>query len=169
MVELAGDLWSYVSDMDDSEALAIPTNGVVNRNKEAVMGAGVALQANTRFPDLKLALGALLSKYGNHVHLIRDGYPMIFSFPTKSHYEHNADPVLIIKSAQELKNQAEVHQLKHIYMPRPGCGLGKLTWEEVRYYIAPFFDDRFVIVDKDYIAPKKPTPVVSQPPTYTPE
>src|SRR5271165_6401393 len=151
--------------MRDVDALAIPTNGDVNRHKEAIMGAGVALQASTRYPDLKLALGALLSSYGNHVHLIRDGFPMIFSFPTKSHYEHDADPALIIKSAREIQNQAEVHKLEHIIMPRPGCGLGKLEWDYVRSLIAPFFDDRFIIVDKDYLAPTR-TSVVNAPPAY---
>jgi hypothetical protein len=108
------------------------------------MGAGIAQQARSRFPELEVTLGKLILDHGNHVHLI--GHNLI-SFPTKVHWNLNSDLDLIMRSARELV--ALVNSLPHakrILMTRPGCGMGRLSWPIVKQSIAPILDDRFIVV-----------------------
>ncbi|MCZ2224447.1 MAG: hypothetical protein LC122_12560 [Chitinophagales bacterium] len=47
MIEVIGNLFDFVNIAD---AICITTNGIVKSNQEAVMGAGIALQAAEKFP-----------------------------------------------------------------------------------------------------------------------
>lgn len=60
--EQAGDLWDYSAR---GEWIAITTNGITKANGQAVMGAGLAKQAATRYPDLPSWLGQRLMRFGN--------------------------------------------------------------------------------------------------------
>ncbi len=139
MLELQSDFWRIEADYR-----CITTNGAIRINRRAIMGAGIAQQARSRFPELEVTLGKLIIEHGNHVHLI--GHNLI-SFPTKVHWNLNSDLDLILRSARELV--ALVNSLpgaKRILMTRPGCGMGKLSWPVVKQSIAPLLDDRFVVV-----------------------
>lgn len=149
MIEIAGDLW-------EAHALGhwvtITTNGVVTREGRCVMGRGVAKQAAMKFPTLALALGDEITEYGNIVHF----FPAfrIIAFPVKHHWRDTADPKLIVKSAKGLVDRLArlvdpERTIKAIYMVRPGCGNGGLTWNQVRPILAPILDDRFIVVDKE--------------------
>lgn len=37
--------------------------------------------------------------------------------------------------------------LTNIYLPRLGCGCGKLEWDTVREVIKPILDDRFIVIN----------------------
>lgn len=146
MIEIAGDLW-------EAHALghwvAITTNGVVTRKGRNVMGRGVAFQAAERFPDLPVLLGDQIREHGNTVHFFHRF--RIISFPVKHHWRDVASTKLIVKSAKELVAAVTLayRGVPPVYMVRPGCGNGKLTWKQVRPLIAPILDDRFVIVEKE--------------------
>ena len=62
----AGDIFELPKNRN--EAVCITTNGIVKKNGCAVMGAGIAKQANMSFNGLARDLGALLSQYGNRVY-----------------------------------------------------------------------------------------------------
>lgn len=70
------------------------------------------------------------------------------TFPAKYHYRDNSRLELITASAHQVKAIADRFQLKKIYMPPVGCGLGKLNYEEqVRPILQEILtDDRFVVV-----------------------
>jgi hypothetical protein len=139
MLELQSDFWKT-----EAGYRCITTNGALRMNKRAIMGAGIAQQARSRFPELEVTLGKLILKHGNHVHLL--GHNLI-SFPTKVHWNRNSDLDLIMRSARELV--ALVNTLpdaKRILMTRPGCGMGKLSWHDVKRSIEPILDDRFIVV-----------------------
>ena len=100
----------------------------------------------------------------------------VFSFPTKHHWRDQSDITLIQQSAKDLVrlvglladqdhvnwvNEAQernktvawrmgrtlqVEVLQKIILPRPGCGLGQLRWEDVKKVIEPILDDRFYII-----------------------
>lgn len=36
-----------------------------------------------------------------------------------------------------------------IYLVRPGCGNGRLRWQDVRHALSEILDDRFVIVERE--------------------
>lgn len=141
-----GDLWHYPADIR-----VITTNGMVKRNGECVMGAGCALQAKNFFPRLSYHLGALINERGNHVHDLGKwgGFDSrLVSFPVKHLWMQRADLALIEQSCQELVAHAAnfAHTVRYV-IPRPGCGNGDRTWEEVAPILERYFDDRFHIID----------------------
>ena len=165
MIEVTGDLWSWTG----MDAYCITTNGEVTASGEAVMGAGCALEAKTRWPDLPHALGRLL-RYGsvesrlptlrwqhpgtgstsNHVHDLGAWWGWrLLSFPVKGRWRDQADLWLIEQSAVELAVAATAFDWQNVVLPRPGCGAGRLGWHQVRPVLAPILDDRFLVTTKE--------------------
>lgn len=127
--EIIGDMWTVGARF---QALCIPTNGIVKADGCAVMGAGVALQACQRHFGLDRLLGASLRRQGNHVAILskpRYG-PAIIAFPTKYHWQDEADLELIQRSCRELRAIifAKLPPF-NVLLPRPGVGKGQLSWE----------------------------------------
>lgn len=146
MRELVGDLWALPAG-----ARCITTNGIVKSNGEAVMGAGVALSAKQRYPDLPRVLGRLIRQFGNHVHYVgyRDNVHL-YSFPTKNDWRDPSDPELIERSARELRGilLPDLERIHPVVMTRPGCGNGGLDWAAVRPIMEKELpEDEFVIVE----------------------
>lgn len=141
-----GDLWGGTAH--PTYATVITTNGDVNRQHEAVMGRGVAEQAKRMFAELPRMLGKFLEVGGNHCYvlpIIRQPGAFTVSFPVKRHWNERADLKLIERSAHELVALANTYGWSRVYIPRPGCGNGRLKWEDVRVILRPIFDDRFVV------------------------
>lgn len=155
MKEIKGNLFEL-----DVDVICITTNGKVDKNGNAIMGGGIALQAKLYDPRLPIYLGQLLKSKGNKVHSIcnSDKYH-IWSFPTKNHWRDPSDLKLIevsCKQAMELADEWNATRMLtpvtgrsvRIAIPKPGCGLGKLDWEtQVRPLCVRYLDDRFFIVD----------------------
>lgn len=111
--------------------VAIPTNGDVRADGLAVMGAGLALQAAERFPDIPKRLGQLLQMNGNVPFVFNEA--RVVTFPTKPSWQDPAVLALIEITATRLTQLQEVYKgLRPILMPRVGCGAGRLTWAKVR-------------------------------------
>jgi len=139
MQEIIGNLWDY----QGRAVLALTTNGSLSRDHRAILGRGCARQAGERFADLTQRLGALLHAHGNHVHELGDS---LVSFPVEETAWSTPDPHLIRRSAQELRALADRASYQLIIVPRPGCGHGGLSWQEVRPLLADLFDERFLII-----------------------
>ena len=127
ITELRKDIWS--PDFD-SYWRCITTNGVVAANGEAVMGAGVALEAATQYPWLKKRLGEALRKQ-LCVQLVPEARLIIF--PVKHDWRQKASLTLIGQSCEALRKVIDGTGMK-IVLPRPGCGIrtGQLKWEDVK-------------------------------------
>ncbi len=136
MIKITGSIfnsasWSHQPNTPKI-ALGITTNGIVKSNGLAVMGAGVAKAFAQCYPQLPSILGQKLIESGNQVHhLLSLSNIDIFSFPTKHHWRERSDLTLIITSAQT----------------KPGCGLGGLSWSEVKNAISPILPDNCWIID----------------------
>ena len=145
MIEATGDLWAYSADW-----FCIPTSGSVRQDGRAVMGAGVALQARSLYPGLDTLVGALIRGEGNHLGVFgreHTGYNRnLITFPTKRVYYQKADLLLIQDSAQGLGIIARYRKDEVFVLPTPGCGEGRLKWEEVRPYIEDFLPDNVHII-----------------------
>ncbi|MCM0080878.1 ADP-ribose-binding protein [Geomonas sp. Red32] len=139
MRETVDDIWRHLG----RAVICITTNGQVSKKGSAVLGRGCAKQAQERFPELPLRLGALLAEGGNHVHLLGDG---LVSFPVEETPWSNPELRLIRQSAEELRALADLHGWTEIVVPRPGCGGGGLNWNDVRPLLEDLFDDRFTVV-----------------------
>lgn len=139
MQELTGDLWSYLG----RGIIAITTNGSVTRDGRAILGQGVAKQAGERFLHLAVELGEAIRAGGNHVHELQHG---LVSFPVEDSPWSLPDLRLIGRSAQELRELADLREWPLVMVPRPGCGGGGLSWHDVAPLLAEAFDERFHVI-----------------------
>lgn len=141
------------------EAICITTNGIVKNNGNAVMGAGLAKQADELL-NLSAKLGSYINQYGNRAFNLGQYQRRylntnlwftftVFSFPTKNHYKDKSDINLIIKSCNELIEMCNKFNITQCYLVPPGCGLGGLSYEkQVRPVISQILDSRFTVVLK---------------------
>lgn len=146
MRELVGDIWK-AGQKDDWRVITV--NGVTDSHGRAVMGRGVALEAAKRFPELPAQLGRLLEQ--------DDVLPVVTPFPdfwlltmqVKHHWRDRASVDLIQSGLETLPIVADKIGARTIYMVRPGCGTGWLSWERtVRPMCHRYLDDRFVVVER---------------------
>ena len=151
MLELKGN-YNIFELPQNGEAVCITTNGIVKADGSAVMGAGIAKQADQLF-HLSNLLGKYLKQYGNRAfNLGRFQRPSgaiftVFSFPTKHDWKEDSDINLIIQSAEQLVQMCDKFGITKCYLPPVGCGCGKLNYETtVKPWISQILDDRFVIV-----------------------
>lgn len=148
MREMQGDIW-----VNDIPVKVITTNGDIDMNGNAVMGAGIALQAANMMPEIKVRLAEMIKANGNVTHLLgdmtfgRSTWSMI-ALPVKYHWRERADMSLIENSIRELVEICDNLRYDEIALPRPGCGVGGLHWGLVKPLLQGWLDDRFVIVDK---------------------
>jgi O-acetyl-ADP-ribose deacetylase (regulator of RNase III) len=149
MIELKIDLWT----VEPVDAVVITTNGFVKRNGACVMGRGCAKEAARMWPDLPADLGTAIKEKGNECFVFevvpdddRAGFALI-TMPVKHNWWEAADPSLIAKSVEELKEIVDKNGYEIVAMPRPGCGSGKLKWRDVKPILEPFLDDRFIVCD----------------------
>jgi hypothetical protein len=144
-----GDLWQM-----HSHVKVIPTNGVVSAQHEVVMGAGVALQAKKRMPQLPFMIGRRIEKFGNNVHIIQvpDNLretmkcSVLVAFPTKFHWQDKSTLWLVEKSCKQLCQAYEQNWWDSILLPEVGMGLGGLSPEEVYPLLDLYFNDDFMVV-----------------------
>lgn len=148
MLEVKGNLF------DQQGWLCITTNGFVKNNGRAVMGAGCAKTIRDAVPGIDLALGRHIRTRGNVVGAIGSyNNNPVFSFPVKHNWWENADIELIAKSAHELKEiwisclDGDIANAFDVFIPRPGCGNGKLNYKDVQPVLAKILvEDNFKII-----------------------
>lgn len=142
MIELAVDLWQVNVD-----ARCITTNGTVRPDGTNVMGGGCALEAARRYPELPFSYGWTISEQGNEVFPFDTSDGPLVMFPVKHDVSQRADVELIRRSVGQLVALADFEGWERVALPRPGCGLGGLSWDDVRPILEPLLDDRFIIID----------------------
>jgi hypothetical protein len=159
MLEDVVDLWT-----EEAPAKCITINGTLKKGNRLVMGAGVAGQAESRYPDFPKIAGKYIAKNGNHVtfygawylrgqHIAQARPEDVFyfiTFPVKYNWYEDADLELIERSSKELMQLLDQHPWKKVLLPRPGCGYGHLKWEDVKPVIEPILDDRVVVIRNSY-------------------
>lgn len=169
MLTKTGNIWSKLSE---TKVIFITTNLCNNKAGEAVMGAGIALEAKRNFPEIAKILGKLNSenKYFPCYLLTARGTE-IWSFPTKGPsfiFENSGQAKHVLpRYAKGLKLGDIVHswqrystieritdsakrvaELPHasFCLTPPGCGNGGLSWEkQVRPVLTDLLDERFTI------------------------
>lgn len=137
MIEVYGDLWDY-----PAQVICLTTNGTIKKNGHVVMGRGVAQQARDKFRDLDLLLATMIRREGLRVSFLTT---KLFSFPVKYNWWEKADLELISKSARQLAQIASDQPNLIFVLPRPGCGNGQRTWDEVKPLLQDLPDNVHVI------------------------
>lgn len=160
MIELEGDIWKdWESEVGEESFVwrVVPVNGSRNERGQAVMGRGIAKQAQMRFPTLRTELGMAIRQGGNQLRY--DGKKGLILFPVKHHWDQRADIQLIRKSCQELVEMFDqVHPRDAaswvVLMPRVGCGNGGLRWEDVEPILyrelGPIQDQIILVYDEKF-------------------
>lgn len=159
MIKIKGNIFDFVNE---NCIICIPTNGVVNSNGYAVMGAGLALAFKNKYPDLPRRLGTYLLKFNVNKPYVLAGIKdqeyfipkenefndccLIVSFPTKNNFKDNSDLSLIENSAVILTKLVNKYNIEKCYLPRVGAGLGKLDFNDVENVLSKHLDDRFFIL-----------------------
>ena len=149
MKQIKENIWNK---WKEGHYIVIPTNGYIKTNGCAVMGRGLALQAVKRFPKLPVRLGELLEDCGNNVFAFHD--VRIFTFPVKHEWFNAAKLKLIRRSCIQLNTyvsqtcRSEIKDLP-VYIPRVGCGNGRLKWKDVKPFLLKYLDeDLFAVCDR---------------------
>ncbi len=170
MLDLTGvDLFEV-----DADAVCISTNGFVTSHGNAVMGRGCAKELADLFPDTPRILGTMIKRHGNIVQTIKvvDGTSVVafpvkhvsgictgnnvvegakFRYPkgcTVPGFHLKASMELIVQSAHQLKQLADLNGWKSVVLPRVGCGAGELSWLVVKPMLDAILDNRFIAVTK---------------------
>ena len=130
---------------EPGDAVCVTTNGVVKANGEAVMGAGIAKEANIRY-NVAAVLGCRLTASGNHCYVLGkfDGKNLV-SFPTKHDWRNDSSLELIEQSCHELVELADNNHWHVILLPMVGCGCGKLDFATVNNLLSSILGDRFIL------------------------
>ena len=169
MKERKTDLFETIYE-DGVDAICITTNGQYTIQGPACMGGGCAGVCARRWPETANRLGMLLRQFkqnlpfvigaldenGELLTLTKDTIKerqfkcLIFSFPTIHNIINGSNLQLIKQSATLIKDYVEQFGLKNVMVPRPGVGIGGLSWAEVKPAIEPIFDDRFTIVSFEH-------------------
>lgn len=131
--EVKGDI---VDHWRNGFTIGITTNGFVKGSGRAVMGAGIAKTVRDTIRNIDLDLGEHISRYGN----IPAYFPQhrIFTFPVKHNWWENADIDLIRESAEYLNSRSFIE----FHFVRPGCGNGKLNWDDVKPILEGIFVEK---------------------------
>jgi hypothetical protein len=116
----------------DADVIAIPVNCV-----PGVMGAGLAKVAALKFPYLR-EIHSSVCRHGNlrpgrclFIDIQNDGDPMFALMATKDHWKNPSRIEWIDRSMHELA-QTYLDWKASCAVPALGCGLGGLSWSEVR-------------------------------------
>ncbi len=137
------DIWKF----HKKYPIVVTTNGFTKKTGECVMGRGIALEAKTKFPELSIKLGNNIKNFGNKVFYFSEYN--LFTFPTKYNWWEKSDINLIEKSCKELVEFVDNNKIERIFLPRPGCGNGKLNWDDVKKILEKYLDNRFYIVNNN--------------------
>jgi len=118
------------------------TDAIVNPvNCVGVMGAGLAEKFKTRYPynyihykdackNRELKIGTVFTV------LVPGSVPrFVVNFPTKVHWRDASSMYYIQKSLAALVKEIDKYHFKSIAMPKVGCGLGGLDWNDVKLLI----------------------------------
>lgn len=151
MVEIRGwyNIFSIANRTGD--AVCVTTNGIIKKDGTAVMGKGIALEADRRF-NISARLGQYLKQYGNRAFNMgtyqNNGQTIaLFTFPTKHDWKDLSDITLICKSAEEVMQMCDKFNIQRCFLPPPGCGCGGLSWEvTVSPWLSNILDDRFYVI-----------------------
>jgi hypothetical protein len=145
--ELVGDVWDL---LDENSAVCILTNNTILYHKFKpfygrpynIMGGGIAKEAYDRNLGLKETCAeSILNGSISLGYDLATGAEML-RFPTKDQIHESSDMRIIADSLIKLVKYINENPNKKIYLPRPGCGLGGLEWNDVKelceHYLGKF-------------------------------
>ena len=127
---------------EDAEALVNPVNCV------GVSGAGLAKAFRYAYPDNYVAYRSASRNRSirlGHMFVFKTGQQVnpqyIVNFPTKRHWQDRSRIGTIKVGLTNLVREVMVRGIQSIAIPALGCGLGGLSWSEVKPLIHKAFEE----------------------------
>ena len=118
-------------------------------NTVGVMGKGIALQFSRSFPEIvqpykeACESGSLTIGTVQTIRLpLLQGVASpkyVINFPTKKHWKGNSQIEFIESGLHALREEVERLHIRSVAIPPLGCGLGGLSWSDVRLHIERVF------------------------------
>lgn len=105
-------------------------------SSDYALGAGIAVEFQKRF-----RLKDKLKEKGSGSFPDCIYINNVFNLVTKSKYWNKPTYKSLEESLQMMKAIVIENKIKHIAMPRIGCGLDRLQWPKVREVVKELFDD----------------------------
>jgi len=125
------NLWDLRERNPQQNAVVVTINTCHKKNGDAVMGAGIAKEAAILFPTLPSLLGKCLRDSPNkHVWYWVENN--LFLLVTKLDWRYPSNMNLLRTSLTAMSNIILPNDNLNILMPKIGCGLGGLNWNEVK-------------------------------------
>lgn len=125
--EVQLEVWNV---LNENTAVCILTNNMVLTNGKNIMGGGIAKEARDRNPGLEFICGQSIKNNSYSLGYDSISGAEMLRFPTKHVVYKDSDLDLISQSLYMLKDYCLSNPNKIVYLPRPGCGLGSLNWED---------------------------------------
>ena len=132
---IAGDLFSCPSTHSMAHCISA----------DCRMGKGIALMFKNKFGGI-LEIRAQHCRPGD-VAVLRRGERFIYALVTKQKYSDKPTYDTLRRSLHVLKEHCAAHDVRHLVMPRIGCGLDRLSWDRVLAIIRSEFKDTAVKID----------------------
>lgn len=158
MIEKQIYFWEEASS-GNYDGIVCTINQMIKKDGCLIMGAGIAKQFAEKFPKLPEIWGDHVQNKQSYITTIftplnKLGYEnqdkYVIGLPTKIHFAYNSDIGVIKNSCAVLRAGIEALGLQKVLMPKPGCGLGKLEWDNVKSEIESFLNsDKIVVVDNN--------------------
>lgn len=152
MLETEGDIW----DFHGEAWIVITTNIGWNKKGDNIMGAGLALQAANRFPEIKRSYGEYCKKWGTEAAVALFAPPArLLLFPTKElnpqaphlSWKNDSSIPLIKRGLEHLKRLGDTILEGDVAVPLLGCQNGRLNPDDVIPLIKSVLtDDRYILV-----------------------
>ena len=117
------------------EAIVIPVNTV------GALGAGLALKARLRYPEIEVpyrsacTLGELKPGTCIAIPLANRQHKYAIMFPTKLEWKHQSRMTYIDTGLTSLAALLAQYEITSVAIPALGCGLGGLIWANVKQAI----------------------------------
>ena len=108
------------------------------------MGKGIALEFRNRFGRVNELLAQNPNIGGFAVLCANNQY--VFYLVTKERYFHKPSYEDLRNSLENMKNFCIANNLNKIAMPKIGCGLDRLNWQEVLNILHQIFDNTGVYI-----------------------
>lgn len=145
LIEVQGDLFANTAK-DDWLAQCI--------SADFAMGAGIALQFN----EQRNVRNGLKNQYGYHIMEVFKAkgpqvleYNNVFNLVTKCECYTKPTLSALCMTIQKMKMIAVTKGIKKISMPRIGCGIDGLDWEQVKKAINCIFEESDIQIVVYYI------------------
>lgn len=108
------------------------------------MGAGIAVEFNNMFPNMKTRLIrslALKKEYYPHARLFVDGKIHVINLITKPKYFMKPTQASMVCALTSMRKICLEHNINKIAIPKIGAGLDKLDWDFTSKEIQKIFKD----------------------------